>query len=219
MKIYTDNVDRIIAVRTAPADYMHEYEVPDDFLGEYSDYIKTCFAFARETGDDGSVTESTYLAVPSYVMELMQVMEGEMLKPVFAQARFSAAANTDVQALQVPELYPLWDEVAEGTVLYDGTDNRHSVDRVRRRDRLYKVIKTHEKQSTWPPETAASLFTVIDVTHAGTADDPIPASVNMVYYKDKYYVEDGVLYRCTRDSEIPLQYLPSQLLGQYFELV
>ena len=42
---------------------------------------------------------------------------------------------------------------------------------------------------------------------------------NMQYYKDKYYSEDGKLYLCTRDSGIPLAYLPSQLVGQYFEVV
>lgn len=41
----------------------------------------------------------------------------------------------------------------------------------------------------------------------------------MRYYKDKYYSENGVLYLCTRDSGNPLAYLPSQLVGQYFELV
>ena len=82
LKIYTDNVHRIIAVNNAPAEYSHEYEVPETFLAEYSDYIKTCFAFVREEDEDGVVMESTYLAVPSYVLELLQTMESETLRPV-----------------------------------------------------------------------------------------------------------------------------------------
>ena len=54
---------------------------------------------------------------------------------------------------------------------------------------------------------------------SGTIDDPITAVVNMQYYKDKYYLEDDTLYLCTRDSEIPLTHLPSQLIGNYFEVV
>ena len=117
MKIYTDNVHRIIAVNNAPAEYSHEYEVPEDFLSGYSDYIKTCFAFVREEDEDGTLMESTYLAVPSYVLELLQTMEAETLRPVYAQARFVAMSNTDAQALQVKKLYPKWSALAAGTQL------------------------------------------------------------------------------------------------------
>lgn len=84
---------------------------------------------------------------------------------------------------------------------------------------LYKVITAHTSQESWNPKDAPSLFTVIDVEHAGTIDDPIPWHVNMISYKDKYYTEDGILYICTRDSEIALQYKASELIGHYFELV
>lgn len=52
----------------------------------------------------------------------------------------------------------------------------------------------------------------------GTIDDPIPAVLNMRYELGKYYSEDGKVYLCTRDTEIPVAYLPSQLLGVYFEV-
>lgn len=86
-------------------------------------------------------------------------------------------------------------------------------------DSLYKVIQAHTSQSDWTPNITPSLYTVIDVTHAGTLEDPIPAVVNMEYKKGLYYIEDDVIYLCTRDSGIALAYLPSQLVGQYFEIV
>lgn len=55
--------------------------------------------------------------------------------------------------------------------------------------------------------------------HSGTMDDPIPAVRNMEYFNGKYYLEAGALYRCIRDSEMPLNYLPSELVGNYFEAV
>lgn len=136
---------------------------------------------------------------------------------------FAAFAFTDQQAVQVPALYPLWSDLPDGTILttqeeaVKGTE----ITRVRGDDgKLYKVIKTHQKQADWAPgQATASLFTVIDVEHTGTLEDPIPAAVNMEYVKDKYYIEDGQIYLCIRDSETPLQYLPSQLVGQYFEIV
>lgn len=64
-----------------------------------------------------------------------------------------------------------------------------------------------------------SLFNVIDVEHGGTLEDPIPAELNMVYENGKYYIENDVVYKCIRDSGIALAYMPSQLIGSYFELV
>ena len=54
--------------------------------------------------------------------------------------------------------------------------------------------------------------------------DPIPAVAGMEYEYGKYYSEDGTIYICQRTGEaaggkITLHYLPSQLVGQYFEVV
>ena len=69
-------------------------------------------------------------------------------------------------------------------------------------------------------------FTVIDVAHAGTQADPIPAERGMEYVYGLYYKdsEDGKLYLCQRTGEaaggtVVLQYLPHELVGQYFEAV
>ena len=129
---------------------------------------------------------------------------------------------TDEQALQVKSVYPIWSALAEGTQLtkQEEATTGTEITKVLGDDgKLYKVNMSHKKQSDWVPgiETAA-LFVVIDEQHAGTIDDPIPAAANMIYYEGKYYDEEGTLYLCTRDSEVALQYLPSQLVGSYFEL-
>lgn len=61
-----------------------------------------------------------------------------------------------------------------------------------------------------------------DETHAGTKEDPIPAVAGMEYEKGKYYSDGGKLYLMNRQGmndgdKITLYYLPSQLVGQYFE--
>ena len=48
---------------------------------------------------------------------------------------------------------------------------------------------------------------------------PIPAALGMIYYKDKYYKENEVLYLCTRDSVNELYHMPSVPVGHYFEKV
>lgn len=106
-------------------------------------------------------------------------------------------------------LYPEWQaglEVKRG-------------DRLQCEGLLYKALQDHTTQENWKPSQAtASIWQVIDVTHAGTLADPIPFSLNLVVYKDKYYTWEGKTYLCTRDSGIALQNSPDQLIGHYFEL-
>ena len=67
------------------------------------------------------------------------------------------------------------------------------------------------------------MFTMIDETHAGTKDNPIPAAQGMEYVYGLYYKdpEDNKLYLCERigasaGEKIILQFLPHELIGQYF---
>lgn len=91
---------------------------------------------------------------------------------------------------------------------------------------LYKVRdgQGHTTQASWTPDQTPALWSVVDVDHAGTLDDPIPAAKGMDYIYGKYYrdPEDGKIYLCKRTGEedggvINLQYLPHELVGQYFE--
>ena len=91
---------------------------------------------------------------------------------------------------------------------------------------LYRCVQAHTAQEGWNPSLTPAMWTVVDVTHAGTLDDPIPAARGMEYEYGKHYLdpEDGAVYRCARTGEasgekITLQYLPHELVGQYFMLV
>ena len=68
------------------------------------------------------------------------------------------------------------------------------------------------------PELAASLWTEINETHAGTVDDPIPYSGNMALENGKYYSQGGVTYRCTRDTGNPVYNDLAELVGLYVEV-
>ena len=124
----------------------------------------------------------------------------------------AGALLTDSQAASVPSLYEPW---AVGVSYSVG-------DRVQYDGKVYAVTQAHTSQADWTPDITPSLFKLLDVEHAGTMDDPIPAAVGLTYKKDLYYIEDDVLYLCIRqdtDEGTTLYYLPSQLVGNYFEKV
>lgn len=121
---------------------------------------------------------------------------------------------SDNQALKYIAMYPLW---AAGIAVTEGQRYQYN-------DRLYKVIQAHITQADWTPDITPAMWTVIDEEHTGTIDDPIPAVVNMEYTKGLYYIEDGIIYLMNRQGmadgdKITLAYLPSQLVGHYFEVV
>lgn len=132
------------------------------------------------------------------------------LRPYIVKA---SASLEDADAVKAKELYARW---AVGVAVAVG-------DRLLYGERLYRVTQAHTTQEGWEPDKVPALFTVIDETHAGTQDDPIPAAKGMEYTYGLYYTdpEDGKLYLCERIGEaaggkITLQYLPHELIGQYF---
>ncbi len=118
----------------------------------------------------------------------------------------------DTTAVKVKTLFPKW-EIGVAYVVGD---------RLLYNDRLYKVQQVHTSQADWTPDIVPSLYVVIDETHEGTMEDPIPAATGMLYEKDKYYIHNDVIYLCIReDSEdgTVLQFTPDQLVGNYFQVV
>lgn len=145
----------------------------------------------------------------------------EVLNASVMVARTSAQALSDTEALKVKAIYSTWEELAgKGFVAAEaGYKFMHD-------GNLYKTAHENQKfQTDWVPGTGTeSIFVRIDEAHSGTIGDPIPAAVNMEYVKGKYYIEDGKIYLMNREDmedgeSIVLQFLPSSLLGQYFELV
>ena len=127
----------------------------------------------------------------------------------------AAIALTDEQAVKSPRLYPTW---AAGLSVKTGNRLYYPAT-----DRLYKVVTDHTTQSDWTPDAVPALYTVIEVAHAGTQADPIPAERGMEYVYGLYYTdrEDGKLYLCQRTGEeaggtVVLQYMPHELVWHYF---
>ena len=123
--------------------------------------------------------------------------------------QINTLAVDDNTALRMVEFYPEWAENTAYTVGY----------KVQRGGKLWRCKQTHTAISTWEPENAASLWEVINETHSGTEDDPIPYDGNMALENGKHYVQDGVIYLCNRDTVNPVYNALSDLVGLYVEIV
>lgn len=118
---------------------------------------------------------------------------------------------TDNDALSVNSVYPEW-ETLIGKEVKQG-------DKMQCDGRLWKVLQQHTVQEQWRPGTGTeSLYTEIVETASGTADDPIPYNNNMELEQGKYYIQDGITYLCTRNTEIPVYQPLADLVGIYVEL-
>ena len=169
----------------------------------------------------GKPTESelSEATVTALVGQSITPQRAMALRPVIEAATVNLS---DGEAAKSPELITRWADHIGETV--EPGDRRSDEDESGVL-RVYKVREGqgHTTQADWPPHKTPALWTIIDIEHAGTQDDPIPAARGMEYTYGLYYKdpEDTKLYKCERIGEqsgnkITLQYLPHELVGQYF---
>ena len=135
------------------------------------------------------------------------------LRPVIEQASQSLE---DAVALTAVELFPQWSQlVKEKRTVEKGFRFQHEGKLYRTEQPTYTFVE-HYVPGTQGTE---SLFSVVDETHKGTKEDPIPYDKNMEIYNGLYYIQYDVLYLCIRDSGQPLYHDLSALVGSYVEVV
>lgn len=187
---------------------VNEYDNSEYSLaGDITDHRDGTVSIKMGKPTESELSEATVTAL---VGQSIMPQRAARLRPMIEAA---ATSLPDSDAATAVELFPKWVypvSYIEGNRVSDG-------------GKLYKCQQAHTSQEGWKPSTTPALWVVIDVAHAGTQDDPIPASRGMEYEYGKYYLdsEDGKTYLCERIGEqsgnkITLQYLPHELVGQYF---
>lgn len=165
--------------------------------GIYRDMTAEEIAAAQEAQAEHELNERT-----------RHLTESEVSRLIIAQ-QINTLTVDDNTALRMTEFYPEWAADTEYTIGY----------KVQRNGKLWRCIQAHTSQAGWEPENAASLWTEICESHAGTLEDPIPYSGNMALESGKYYSQDNKVYRCTRDTGNPVYNALSELVGLYVEEV
>lgn len=121
----------------------------------------------------------------------------------------ASTSLADGDALEAVELFPAW---AAGVAYAVGQ-------RIQYNGKLFKCVQAHTSQADWTPEATPALWTEVAKPGEGdTPENPIPYNNNMELFKDKYYSQNGVVYICTRNTEIPVYNNLSDLVGLYVEV-
>ena len=141
--------------------------------------------------------------------ERTRPLNAEEVTAMLVRQQINILNVDDNTALRMTAFYPEWAANAEYTIGY----------KVQRSGRLWRCLQAHTSQAGWEPENAASLWTEICESHAGTLEDPIPYNGNMALESGKYYSQNSKIYRCTRDTVNPVYNALSELVGLYVEEV
>ena len=140
-------------------------------------------------------------------LEKKRPLTAEEVTSLLIKQQINALSVDDNTALRMVEFYPEWAVGVDYTAEY----------KVQRSGKLWRCLQAHTSQSGWEPENTPALWTEICESHGGTLADPIPYSGNMALESGKYYIQDGFVYRCTRDTINPVYNALADLIGLYVE--
>ena len=114
----------------------------------------------------------------------------------------------DNTTLRMLEFYPEWTAGQAYTETY----------KVQHGGKLWRCRQAHTSQAGQEPSIdTASLWEEVCESHDGTQADPIPYDGTMALKEGLYYVQDDVIYRCTRDTINPVYNALADLKGIYVE--
>ena len=230
MKIIFNDATEIAVQQVEPhGDYLRVLTVgntPEQLKVLFTDSTRTSRMIVQERGQTVATYEG-YTAfyrteiytgqiygVMMYKQEAMPAVKSEVQQAAILVAQMQAQSLDDAQALTVKAIYPQWAEVI-GQTVKQGFKFLHNAI-------LFKVIQpdglTIQEQYI-PGEGTESLYAVINETNAGTQEDPVPYDGNMALENGKYYSQDGVIYLCNRDTEIPVYQALKDLVNIYVTTV
>lgn len=181
----------------------YQLGITDSAGEDYEEYLQLVKQIKANVGEDFNKQEITKVSTSPRQADIAALM----------LMIINTISLDDQQSLKVKSLYPTWESFI-GKQLEKDTKIQYN-------GKLFKVVQAHTAQEDWKPGIdTASLYTEIVEDHAGTLEDPIPypADGNMTIYNGKYYVENGIIYLCIRDSQQPLYVALSSVIDNYVQV-
>lgn len=144
-------------------------------------------------------------AARAKILERTRPLSFSEVQEMLVRQQINTLTVDDNTALRMVEFYPEWSAGQAYTAGY----------KVHRGGNLWRCLQAHTAQTGWEPGNAASLWTEICESHAGTKYDPIPYNGNMALEAGKYYNQSGKTYLCNRDTGNPVYNALAELVGLY----
>lgn len=142
------------------------------------------------------------------LMERTRPLTEQEVTAMLIKQQINTLEVDDNTALRMLEFYPEWAAGQAYTVGY----------KVQYSGKLWRCRQAHTSQAGQEPSIdTASLWEEVCESHDGTQADPIPYDGNMALKEGMYYVQDDVIYRCTRDTINPVYNALADLKGIYVE--
>lgn len=179
----------------------------------------------QELSEEETVTELSEEEKEEYFIKPAQKAQAVQAQNVLLEQMMVEAQKTsflvelpDSEAVKIPYCYDSWDSYIGKPLTKLNEQGKEN--RIEYNGELWKVRNdipvVLENQA--PGIETAALYERIDEQHAGTLEDPIPYANTMTVYNGKYYIEEGIIYKCIRDSGQPLYATCASLVGNYFEV-
>lgn len=118
--------------------------------------------------------------------------EYELPNDVLTAIDYAVQNMNDDQALNCMSIFPLWEE---GVTYSEGN-------RVKYKDKLYKVLQDHTSQSDWTPDTASSLFVEISDPNIEYPEFVQPTGAHDAYAKGEKVTFEGKHYISLIDANV-----------------
>lgn len=174
---------------------------------------------------NGIITEMTAEEIASMQEAAAQAEAEEKHRPLsmvevqgmLVRQQINTLTVDDQTAYRMLAFYPEW----EADTAYTAANGKPVGYKAVHGGRLWKLRQEHTSQAGWEPGATGteSLWEEICETHDGSKYDPIPYNGNMALVAGKYYSQDGVVYRGTRDTGNPVYNQLAELVGLYVERV
>lgn len=151
--------------------------------------------------------------IPPVVEVKPQKSASQIMQEIVLEQYNARTDIEDAEALERAIVIRSWDSYV-GKPLKAGQCVVRGDDVFRVRQDIAEVLEIY------PPDIdTASLYEVIVLTASGEIDDPIAYTPPMEIFEGKYYTQNGVKYKCTRDSGTALNHDLNTLINLYVEIV
>jgi hypothetical protein len=181
-------------------------ELPNRLINGKYYYVDENNAIIREATEEEAKALERSLIVDAQEQAQKPLTIVEVLQMLIPQ-QINTLTVDDNTALRMVGFYPEWEPGKDYAAAF----------KVQRSGRLWRCIQAHTAGEGWEPENAASLWEQINETHSGELSDPIPYNGNMALTAGLYYIQDGRIYLCIRDTVSPVHNSLAELLGLYVE--